>query len=265
MAAEQHNLLRPLPAQDLAHDVRRRGIRLEVSFEGQAYPHTLATRHHADDAVGILTRDGRRGNRCHVLRILHGTRVRRAEAHRSNGPHERADGALNRSGTRAPGPVGHRFAVRHEGSVEEHDPPARIGCVPAEVVEAGHHEDFPFDARSRRRYGVTQAQHRQRVPLGRRDLGGLMSTDPVGHHHGLGPHAVEAVTLHRVSSPCDRTRQVVRSAQPRAEGVRQLCQPLPGGVITSSRRDQRGSRSPIGREPRRRRSGLRGRRHRVEQ
>ena len=103
---------------------------------------------HALQALGVLDRDGGRGNLRHAVGVAQRAGVRRAQAGRADGADEHGDGAERCRPRRAGGAVLDGFAVGRERDVEEHDLAANAW---ARGVELGKRTTTSTRLRRRRR------------------------------------------------------------------------------------------------------------------
>ena len=118
VAADEHDLVRPLAADELANHV---GVSASASapLHLQPHPHRPAAADDAVDAHGVLHRDGRRRNPRCLVAVLHAAGVRCPQpigpTDRSSMPTAPCCAAMRAP----PGPIDHRLAVVGVGHVEE--------------------------------------------------------------------------------------------------------------------------------------------------
>ena len=111
--------------------------------------------------------------------------------------------------------------------MEEDDPALDAITGGVELAETVDDQQFGFDAGGRRTDAVAEPQHRERMPSRRDDLQALGAANPMRHLDRIEPH-VEAVAAHFARRPLDGGVEVLGAAQAMAEGVAELCQPVPG-------------------------------------
>ena len=76
------------------------------------------------------------------------------------------------------------------------------------------------------------------VPARRDDLRAFLTAHPVRHLDRFGAHVLQAVLLHLLDGPLDGVLERLRSAEPIAERVAEVGEPLPGGSTTQRLADE---------------------------
>jgi hypothetical protein len=125
-------------------------------------------------------------------------------------------------------PEPHRLAVVRVRHVEEDDLPSHRGRLRIQLVEGMDHEHFSLDAVARRADAVPKPEHDHRVASRLDNLRALAAAHPLGHHHALGVHVLEAVLVHLRDRPLNCAIQRGCAAEPVPDAVRQYCQSIPG-------------------------------------
>ena len=88
VAADEHHLLRPLAADDLADHVRRRHLAFHAPARDEPHAHAPAGVGEPHDPVGVLGGHGRRRNLRLPRRVGHAAGVRRPQPERPHRPHQ---------------------------------------------------------------------------------------------------------------------------------------------------------------------------------
>ena len=154
---------------------------------------------------------------------------------------EAGDGAHPRRRAGAPGPVRHRLAIAHERRIEEDDLPPGLRRPGREFIEAADHQDRGGDSLFGRPDAATQAEHGEAHGAGIDQLDRLAAPDPVRYLDRLRFRVVQPVPLHLGQDPIDGAFEACRAAQPVAEAVHQLGQPLVRGAVGEG-----GADDPVG-------------------
>ena len=136
VAADDDHFVGPLAAADLADDVGRFGVGLEVSLHLQPHHHFVAAVGHPLQAVGVLGGDGGRGDLLHVARVLERAGVRRAKAGRSDRANQHRDRPVTRGARWPTRSESHGLAIVGKRHVEQHDFSPRRRPPGVEFIEA---------------------------------------------------------------------------------------------------------------------------------
>src|SRR6185295_6771987 len=159
VAADDDDLLGPLASADLADDVRRRRVGLEVRLHLQPDDDAAAAIGHALQAIGVLGADRRGGNLRRVAGVAEGAGVRRPQSARTDRAHQYRDGAVARGARRPHRSEADGLAVAGERDVEQDDAPARRRRSRIELLEAADDEHLALHAVARRADAVAEAEH----------------------------------------------------------------------------------------------------------
>jgi glycosyltransferase involved in cell wall biosynthesis len=164
--------------------------------------------------------------------------MRRAQPHWPDRSHQRRDCTVLGGATRPGRAIDVGLPVAGIDRVEEDDLPLDLIAALRELVEILDDDDVRFDAVGGGRDAATEAEHRDDVMRRIENLEALAAAHPARHHDALCMHVLEAIAFHRLDGPGDRTRQVLRSREPVAERVGQLCKAVPGKLIGLGLLDQ---------------------------
>ena len=145
MTAEQHDLVGPFAADDLANDIGRLDVGLATSLEQQAKADTTAAPCEAHEPIGILGGNRRRRNRRHFGHVVHASGVRGTQSDRTDRSNEHRNGTVLRGRPRAAIPVRHRLGVAAVHHVEQHDLAACLRRPAAQIVEAVDDQQLRFE------------------------------------------------------------------------------------------------------------------------
>ena len=190
-----------LAAADFADDVEGLDVGLEVRLHLEAQTHLEAAVGEALDAHGVFGWNGGRRDLRDTVGVVHATGVRRAQARRTHGAHQRGHGAMLRGHGGAARAVRHGLAVVGIGHVEQHDFALGLGRSFREFIPVGHHHDLGLDAVRRRGDAAAESDHRHDVMRRVGDLQALDATHPFRHHHAFGVDIFETVFLHGLGGP----------------------------------------------------------------
>jgi hypothetical protein len=227
VAADDHDLVGSLAPAQLADHVERVGVgqKFRVHFQKDARGDSAIL--HALQLVGVLGRNGRRGDLGRAFRIAQRAGMGKTEARRTDGSDQRCRGA-ERGRARCTGAAElHGLAISGERDVERDDPALHATSGSVELFVAAHDEDIRFDAGWRRPDAVTQTEHHESLPAGGNDLGTLLTPHPVRHLDRLGVDVFKTVPLHFRDRPLDGILQRLRATEPVAKGIADVGEAFP--------------------------------------
>ena len=242
MRADEHDLVRPLAAAEVGHDVVRPGVGKGPAPEAQPDRGSRAARGEARDQVGILRGDGGGGNPRDALLVRDRAGVHEAgveRAHRADDRRHRAAPRRLRCALRA---LVHGLAVtleraaRDHRAIEEDDAALHARRVQRpQPLEAVGHDDLGGDALGRRGNAAAEGGDDEVLRQRAHELGRLLAAHPVRDQDRLQPH-VETVGAQALGRPAHRLRGARRAAEPRADAVGQVLRAAPSSARGSPRR-----------------------------